>query len=264
MIWGMDAIRGVPTALPIRAQRMESRPGVDRFTPAEDAWRPLDARTVREPDLQGLDAQFTGMRPADKQRFLDAMDPQLRARWDAWQAERQQAFSDAHPAVPPLHPAAERSIRQALLHRYPDAHVEFDRTAPVDCDGAGPSYGDALTDFETSITIGGAPLNADDVLYHVNTMDRPDLNDALALNFYHGRMVPSIFGDEGPARGEASHLTIQLLGMYSSPIDGGDRAGHDMYFIPGLGAEFMRTGRQPTPDNLTAFCRSRNLPGFQK
>ncbi|MHB2016214.1 MAG: hypothetical protein ACYCW6_04635, partial [Candidatus Xenobia bacterium] len=148
------------------------------------------------------------------------------------------------------------------LTRFPNAIVKLNQYAPVDCDGSGDAYGDEETDFDTSVHYQGHALNADEWLYHVATMDHKELYGCLAVNFIGSRMVPSVFGDEGPRWGEASHLTIQLLGLPSSTIDGGAQDGHDMYLIPGLGDQFMQRGLPATPANLYAFCHEKGVPGF--
>jgi hypothetical protein len=207
------------------------------------------------------------MSPDAKKRFLDGMsqtNPPLKARWDAYVDGKQRAFAAANPPVDPLLPETERAIRQALDSKYPNIVHRFGVYAVVDCDGRGDPYGDDETMDETSVHDSqGRPLNADDVLYHVVTMDHPELYGCLAVNFVGGRMIPTVYGDEGPAYGEASHLAIQKLGLPSSPIDGGETGPvHDMYLIPGLGAEFARTGQPATLANLTAFCKAKGVPGF--
>lgn len=220
---------------------------------------------LSDPDLDALDRAFQQMRPAAKAAFLKRMashDPALKKRWDAYQAAKQHAFADANPPVAPLSPGAEQAMRQALVSTYQGVVVKSNMKAPVDCDGAGPAYGDKYTDFETSVTVDGKPLNADLVLYHVRPVGHPELDGALAIHFLGARMVPSVYGDAGPAWGECCHLLAQQLGVQSSPINGGATSGHDMYLLPKLGAAFMATGQQPTPANLEAFCQAQGVPGF--
>lgn len=113
----------------------------------------------------------------------------------------------------------------------------------IDDDGRGPSLGDPDYQNDTSLHQNGQPLDATQQLYVVsppeiveNTIG--DVVGCLCIVTYNGLSAICVVGDRGPRGkgGEASVKTAQVLGIPSSPINGGVSSGVIYVFYPGLAA----------------------------
>lgn len=124
--------------------------------------------------------------------------------------------------------------------------VYYHAKAAVDCDGAGPHYGDPDAQDETSLRQNGHSLNADEDRYIVvppaiiHGVGPIVLGcGARVTNEENGKSTEAVVGDVGPhlKLGEISRATAIALGINPSPTRGGMDAHHCFYEVfPGTPA----------------------------
>lgn len=125
-----------------------------------------------------------------------------------------------------------------------DGSVVYTAKAAIDGDGCGPSHGDPDYQNNTSLHVGGKPLNADVDRYIVvppaiiNGVAGVILGCKARVS-YQGLTTDAVVGDIGPHKklGEISIATAKALNIPSSPLDGGVDSGVNYVLWPGVAAD---------------------------